>query len=329
MSYPTLAKTWQFVHFSIEVTGVLSTDSNDFFLKFKNAALAFGSNPPTVAGSSDGSTANMTGTDLLTGQPAVVRNYSGSAHSWIVLAFPQISVGAQVCFDLNNPASTCLIDIVASPTGFSGGSTTDRPTAADETVICANGSLTGMLGTTPSTGGQARGHLMLSTDGEGFRLVVTNNGVVGGFLLIDKAGNPVSGWTDPLVSIFLGTGGADNTSTYVLSFASLTANYFAAQGPVGQMLIEATSEGYSGGVLAEDSDPSYNANQITGEYGMYSLGMYHQINFGQRGRHGHFVDLFITKVVDNFPPIGAVCPAKYILFGNVLFPWDGIPWLLS
>ena len=86
----------------------------------------------TVVGSSDGSTAGMDGVDrwTTTFTPSkLVRASAGSAHSWIVLR--NTASGWQICLDMNNTANTSMGIIFArNSAGFTGGSTTSRPTAS-------------------------------------------------------------------------------------------------------------------------------------------------------------------------------------------------------
>lgn len=325
MTLPVLEKTWQVAHVNNTLSGVDTTDINDFFLKVKNAAKAFGTHPLTCAGSSDGTSHNMSGTDLLTGQPAMVHADAGSAHSWWVGALNQIASGAQVCFDFDH-SETDRVDIIVSALGFTGGSITARPTATDEIVLLSNNSWTGMLGSGDGSGGQLRGHLMLSTDGQCFRIAVANNGIVGGFLLIDKPGDPATGWSNPMISVVRSTGRLDNTSDNVLTVATwYTTAIFSAQGPIGSMPLYPTFESPLNffTVLTKRNA----ANEISGEYPLARIGLWHDATVGQRGRHGFVFDLFFTnQVLQNYDTFPSDSSRQFVVLGDAVFPGDGSDW---
>ena len=76
-----------------------------------------------------------TETDLWDSDSDLTWAAGSSAHSWIVLANSNIVSDLQICIDLNF-ASTISIKVLASmSSGFTGGSTTVRPTATDEIII--------------------------------------------------------------------------------------------------------------------------------------------------------------------------------------------------
>lgn len=313
---PGLEKSWQFAHVANTLSGVEVTDLNDFFLRFKNAAKAFISNPLTVAGSSNGVTSNMSGTDLLTNQASMV--HASGAHSWIVLSLPQVGTNVQICFDFNS-SNHMLADIVWSPTGFSGGSTTARPTAADESVLWTHGSTpwVGVLGT--GSGGQLRGHMMLSTDGRCFRFIIANAGNVRGFLLVDRAGNPATGWTNPAIARF-------HTTLNIADWYG--SAYIKAVGPLGAMplhlIFELPMTHFASRLPV--TERLNLANEISGEYPMTRVGLWHN-TAGQKGRHGYIFDFFFTCAVltngDTMPADGS---KQFVVFGDVAFPGDGTDW---
>ncbi len=329
MSLPTPEKTWQISHVSNSLSGVQATDMNDLFLKVKNAAKAFGTAPLTVVGSSDGSTANMSGTDLLTGQPAMVHAGAGSPHSWIVLAHAGIAAGAQVCYDFND-SDARYMSIVVSPTGFAGGSTTARPTAADETVILNDDMWCGRLGTGDGTGGQVRAHVMLSTDGQCFRVLLANDGGVGGFLLVDKPAFPVTGWTNPMISFFRGIGSSTNNRDSDMSANLWGRNeVIKARGPMGAMPMFGTFEG-STNTFTIIADRLALPNEISGEYPLQRVGLWHDDTAGQRGRHGFIFDLWFSLSTllsgDTFPSDSS---KQFVAFGSAVVVGDGTSWAMS
>ena len=85
-----------------------------------------------VVSSSDSSTADATdnwstSTDLV---------WNTGAHSWIVIQFDSITTGVQLCIDLSRAYSSSETGtILISADGFTGGTTTNRPTASDEAAV--------------------------------------------------------------------------------------------------------------------------------------------------------------------------------------------------
>lgn len=86
-------------------------------------------------GSSDGVTANMTGTDLWTNAfdaSKIVQAANGVAHSWIVLQ--NVAAGIYLCIDCNS-ATTTTAGFIWSKSAFSGGTNLTRPTASNSWSI--------------------------------------------------------------------------------------------------------------------------------------------------------------------------------------------------
>lgn len=326
MPLPTLEKTWQFAHVSNSASGVQLNDLKDIFLRIKDAAKAFDDSPLTVVGSSNSLSANMTGTDLLVDQDDMV--YSATAHSWIVLGLPEIGPGVQLCFDFKYSNSQ-YGDVVVTPTGFSGGSVTARPTAADEQVLRAGEILFGQLGDGGGAGAQLWAHLMLSTDGECFRVLVMNNGVATGFLLVDKPGSPATGWDTPMIARY--TSQPDNTSNTLMGLGNWSdqSGVFKAVGPVAAMPLLSIFESaiFFNATVADAFDA---ANQISGEYPLMRVGLWHDTTVGQRGRHGFVHDLFFTcPVLQNGDTMPADGTKQFVVIGDAVLPCDGTDWALG
>src|SRR5262249_44278608 len=99
------------------------------------AFLGFASGAPSVAGSSNSLTAGMDAVNRWTSDGALVWAVTGSPHSWIVLNFGNKYF---LLLDLN-AAGVQQLSAYLSFAGFTGGSTTTRPTAVDEAQICGTG----------------------------------------------------------------------------------------------------------------------------------------------------------------------------------------------
>lgn len=129
MALPTLQKTWQITPNLFSPSSGRDGHCATILLEIKNALIGFASNPLTVAGSSNGSTAGMDATDRWVTWPSLTWAVAGDPHSWIVLERVD---GIQICLDLNRSFETQM-DVVVSLSGaFTGGTTSNRPTATDE-----------------------------------------------------------------------------------------------------------------------------------------------------------------------------------------------------
>lgn len=322
MPLPAVKKTWQYAHGSNALSGSQKPDYDATFIIAKNALTAFASSPCTVAGSSNGTTAALDGVDRIVNSAAIVNHAPGGAHSWIVL-----NLGSgQVLFEWNDVVAI-LLRISWSPNGlFAGGSTTAAPTASDEKE-----QQTGQwIGSTTGTGGQYRIHVMRSSDGQNTRVFFCINSLVAGFWCFERAWNPVSGWTLPFcVNVRRITGNI--TDTGLMTFGVwVGTNAFAAVGPIGDMPLFTTSEWAPGGTGNSIGNRYSIPNELSGEYPICPIGLWHDTTVGQRGRHGSIPDMYFTATT---PVMGDTYPAdgskQFQQMGQMIVPSDGTAWLIS
>lgn len=223
MALPALTKTWQYSLNNVFVTtGSALTDHRQVMRGAKNALIGFGSTPWAVRGSSNSTVAALDSVDRWAANGDLVWADGGSAHSWIVLRQAGIATNTEVCIDLiplTNSVQGPRATIVYSATaGFTGGSTTARPTATDEIVLLSNVS---WMGTTAGTASfTAIVHARMSTDGQATRVIIHMGGVPVAFWLFDKPQSPCTGWATPTIAIALG---ATSASDSVLTYAKLWA----------------------------------------------------------------------------------------------------------
>lgn len=327
MPLPLVKKTWQYAHGSNTLSGSQKPDYDNSFLFAKNALLAFGSNPCTVVGSSDGTTAALDGVDRITASSKIVNANTTSPHSWIVLNL--VGMGsAQVMFDWNN-SSILQLGITFSPGGlFTGGSTTANPTATDSIVVHSNASQ--WIGQTAGTGGQFRIHVMRSTDGTNTRVFFCINSLVAGFWTFEKVWNPVSGWPLPYIAAAVGISG-NITDTSLLTFGNWPSNTkYSSQGPLGSMPLFLTYEAAPGGGSNAVGSRYAIPNELSGEYPLCPVGLWHDTTVGQRGRHGSIPDMYFTVTGpvcgDTYPSDGS---RQFVQMGQMIVPADGTSWLIS
>lgn len=319
MPLPSVTKTFQIsANNGIASTGVEEQDYRTLLRTIKNQLKGFATQPWAVKGSSDSAAAGMDNTDRWSDNTKLVPNSSGSAHSWIVLGQSGIATNFQVCLDLNTASasggSRCLTIVVSPVAGFGGGSTTARPTAADEIVLASQANWAGGV-----TGGDDsfRVHLWQSTDGQCTRVAIYTANVCVGFWLFDRPSNPVSGWTNPSVSVALAGKGLIKHP----SFRHLLeqANAYG-RAPVGTMSLYFSCEGYGsqslGEIIAE-------ANEISGGWPIMPIGLVSRTT-GAKGRHGQLFDVWFGSTALNEGDTYPNSTAKtFVQVGNLVLPWNG------
>jgi hypothetical protein len=147
---------------------------------------------------------------------AVVNAASGSNHSWVVLQNNNISTGFQFCFDYNS-ATVSSGSIVISPSaGFTGGSTTVRPTATDEIVLLS----VGRFAYTSTYNCM----ISLSNDGQCTRIFWFSNDVVCSFWNFEVPKSPPSWFSTPFVAGFISNTSESPVFTYT-NFCSSSIGY--------------------------------------------------------------------------------------------------------
>lgn len=309
MSLPTLTKTWQFdVNNAISATGSVEGDVNALFLAIKNAMLAFGSSAWTVVSNSNGSATSSS--DLWSTAADIV--HSSGAHSWIVLKQTGMCSGNfQICWDFNSATAYTGNFIISQNAGFTGGTTTARPTATDEVVILSNTTLV-YITSDVST----RWSIMQASDGTSTRIFVAHSGAIKSTLLIETPVNAVSGWSNPHAVLYLPTSAITSGDL----FSSYNwKNKIGSTSATGITLVE----GGNSFIATTDTVWGNIANEITNEWPMYPLGF--AVNTtGVRGRHGSFCDMWAgsgaISTGDTYPGDGT---NQFVQWSYLIFPWDG------
>jgi hypothetical protein len=304
---PTLTKTWTggFAHTQVAPQGSFLLDiQHTFRVAIVNALLAL-TGAPTVRGSSDSSTSNLTGTNLWSADNKLVFNTAGNAHSWIVLKFG--SGKFELCIDLNVSGGTGA-SVILSIAGFTGGTTTARPTATDEKVLISSSA----VGLSAATDISRFTHIWMPNDGSSLRIAQFETGTFVTWWHIDIPNPATVGWTSPYVA-FVGA------QTPTITNFSGTARMLA-QAPGGAMTMFLTGEGNSAGLLASTLTTigGVDAGFYIGPMGCC------QTTGAQLGCKGNLVDCFW---VSTGQATGAFAPssgsATWVVVGNTLQPWDG------
>jgi hypothetical protein len=314
MSLPALLKTWQFPPAGPNILVTAQADaaatSKRVIRAVKDALVSFPSHPWLVRGSSSGTSAGMDSVDRWTSDAALV--YIGGTHSWSVLRQPALS-NIEICLDMGTTSSGTVY-VYASPSGgFTGGTTSTRPTAPDEFRVGANPNAFSW-----NTNANHQIHAWQSSDGECNRLDVWANGTAQPFfLLFDRPRNPPAGWTNPVVYLVQGDGAGYASSNLQVAAAALGKG-------TSVFNISLTGEnapGLSNSLLANVAAPGQNSFDSTWPF--YPLGI--AANSVHPGRHGTLYDLWWKHVginnADTLPNDPAL--RKFAALGTLIHPWTG------
>lgn len=322
MPLPTLVKSWQFqVNQTVPSQGSGLATERRVIRIVKDVLKAFASNPWSVRGSSNGVAAAMDSTDRWASDADIVKAASGTAHSWIVLRQTGIATNFELCIDMNSASQTAASFVVSPSVGFSGGSTTARPTAADE-IVLINASAW-----IDANDVQHQIHAMQSTDGQCTRLQIWRGGTNQcTFMLFDRPQNPPAGWTNPSVSFVIpATSGYAGAYTNLISVVngrgrgSATFNIF---------MTGENNTNAQGSFNLCASDPTQGMgsvpNDFDGQWPFYPVGI-GSVSANHRGRHGTLFDLWWRPIAvndaDSFPNNAAT--RQFMALGNLIFPWVG------
>lgn len=335
MSLPTPVKTWQYnvnnLGAASGASGITFTRNVLFFLK--NGLLGFASGAPTIGYSCNGVTAGTVndGVDRWTTTANINPNAPGSAHSWFVFKQPGVASGfqylisAEVIGSLN---SALTLSCWASPSaGFTGGTTTARPTATDEVAAVNTTAPTyfgGGTGTSTSTA--YRMHLMQSTDGSCMRFIICMSSIAAVSLVIDTPSNTVTGWSNPFIcwgggnaNTFPTTANMNNSSFSQENGTTLIPKTVIA-GTTASCIL--TSEGSS--TLPGFVSTIYGtfANEVDLGWSIWPMGIA-SITAGVRGRIGSMTDMWWGSRGAITGDTYDVTSKTFAQFGDLIVPWNG------
>lgn len=314
MSLPALSKTWQYsVNNTITATGTYSDTCRNAIYSIKNALVSFGTLPWSVISSSDGE-GNSGASDLWASSANIIGNSAGSNHSWIRLRQTGIASNFELLLDCTSSTLSTGTLVISPGAGFvTGGTATDRPTATDEIVLIAG---TTWIMSPDSFDQNIITNIMQSTDGQCTRIIACCQNVVTTFWMFDKPNSPVTGWTKPSVSY------ANATTTDVTVVANLSSASFLLRG-FGSTAFNITlcSE-------ATINSPLITALTSTNDFDstlpLFTLGIA-STTASHRGRHGSIFDLWYT--LSSPATSGDTMPndatRTFVVFGDVVFPWNG------
>lgn len=330
MALPSLTKTWHFVpNYAIAATGTALGTNRTILKAFKdfittdaaewvdntNAATT-ASNLWTVRYSCDSVAAGAAGdgVDRWDAITDLVWANAGSAHSWIVLRQTAIGASAELLISCESVSGNgANLTLVMSPSaGFTGGSTTARPTATDEIVVI-NNAVWGGVGNSDAS---VKLHVLKSTDGECWRLFVCNGGQANTAILVGKASAfNESAWTNRMV--VYAQGAASGVSTLTNALLNTNANFNGRGASSMTMYLAALY--YASGLANVNVT---TANDLSSAWPFMPPQIV-SATASNRGFHGYVCDTWYgsTSVA-----VGSTYPAtgtqhQFVQLGVLIFPW--------
>lgn len=311
--YPSLVKSWQWnVNQLLKPTGVANTDAQNLMWALYQSLITFATNHWTVVSSANFSSAS-----------SLVWNSNGNAHSWIVLQQTGILSTFQLLITLTGTSNWNITVYYSPVTGFSGGNSTTDPAIPADAVQLINNAAWGVC----TTDVQYKLHAMQSSDGSITRVLIctylnsNSGGVTTGFLSLELPQNPVTGWTNPVHGMWLGS----SSTTQMLTLGNLYQTASGNGRATSNFTLFWTGENTNGSLITSLVSAPNDLNQ---EWLFEPIGLFSNTT-GSRGRHGALYDIWwgtwntsFTGFANGAPYQGASANA-FAQFGCVIFPWNG------
>jgi hypothetical protein len=313
MANLTKTKTWEYIYNQRINQATQNEMHAGLLLAIKNA-LKSGTltTPAQIVQTCNAST--VSSSDLL--NTVTDFTWGSGARTWFTLKFPGMGSNYQVCFHCGTSSTRSQLQIAVSPSaGFTGGTTTARPTATDE-VLFLNGTWT----FSSFTGLTTVFHLIQSSDGKNIRIIVYNSGVAGTYMFFETVAGAESWWTIPVI---FGCKGSNSNQIDYGNFFSL-ANAQSYAGGAFSCFLGTLGWGSSGAGAAGLRLTS--ANSRTSKYHATEIAVASETASPlTMGVHGKLPDLWwgpSAGVTD-----GQTSPLdgsyQYVQYGHMIFPWNG------
>lgn len=320
MALPTLTKVWQFSNNNALTVGATAQESQrKLMFKIKQILVGFTTLPWTVVASSNGVVANSS--DNWNALGDVVFGSGSNARSWIVLKQTGIASNFQILIAANNGALAVtdgdfgLIRVSPSAGFTSLTSTTANPSATDVYTVNTNN----YWSWTDGSAFASVVHGQQSNDGECTRIVVCVGGASKVVYMFEKLKNPVTGMTNPTVSVAV-TNVGGGVAASVANLVSATT-YCRGMDVATTMDMCMTTEVLNANVISFAV-----ANEICAAWPLVPVGVA-STTVGKRGRHGNLQDAWFGSTVTASVPDGSTYPndttRQFAQFGILVLPWDG------
>lgn len=321
MALPVPDKTWQYnVNQTIADQGTNLASCKRIVRTAKNSLIGFGTLPWTVRYSCNATTAGTAGDGVDRWTTDADLTFAATAHSWIVLRQTGIATNFELCIDLNNATPSLATMVVSFSAGFTGGTTSARPTATDESVVVTGA---GYLPNNSASSNTSALHVMQSTDGQCTYLILCSNNVAQAFWMFQKPKNPVTGWTNPSISLVVSTANTNANNLLQATYFNIsTTNPIKGRG-VSNMDIIMSAEGHGGGLLSSTANGFIVANDLSTEFPIFPIGIFSRTT-SNRGRHGQIFDMWTgLEAINNGDTYPNDTTRQFVTFGNFVFPWNG------
>lgn len=331
MTLPLLGKTWQFVpNYAVTATGTalgtnrtilkaikdfLTTDAAEWVDNTNVATTA--ANLWTVRYSCDSATAGTAGdgVDRWDAITDLVWANAGSAHSWIVIRNVAIGASAEILISCEGYATNGqnITLAMSANAGFTGGTTTARPTATDEVVLINNAGWGGV----GNADNNVKLHVMKSTDGECWRVFCCNTGQANTAIIVGKAAAfNASAWTNRMV-MFAQANSTAGTNVLTNALLNGAAN-FNGRGTSNMTLYLAGM--YFAASLANAAITT--ANDLSSAWPFMPQQLVSS-TASNRGFHGYLSDMWYGSTTvatgSTYPTTGT--QHQFAQLGSLIFPW--------
>lgn len=320
MAAPSKTKTWQYQHYSNPAgtipsggnqSGAATQDGENRMVlwNIKDKLVNATGTPWTVVASSNATSAGAA--DYWTTPNDVLFKVT-TTFSWIVLKQTGIASNFQICIscEADRAQAEILTVAVSYSAGFSGGTTSARPTATDEYTLHNAAAWT--QGTSSVNRGAS---VFTSSDGACTRVYVSYSATLTNYWLFEKpnATYVPTWWTTPHVC-------AMNHTPVVASITG--TNYRTSVGAFNGIPIALTSQAYSTATMLVTWD-RFGGVDVNSEWPCFPAGLF-SANSYAGGWLGTLDDYWLVSddLVngDYFPGDGS---KAFVVLGDVLQPSDG------
>jgi hypothetical protein len=331
MAMPVVDKVWNYgvanagINIDLNSLGSNLADCRQLMRRMVTEAIARGA---VCMGSSDGTTAGLDGVNRWDADAKLIWASGAAAHSWMALKFPSVHATFCVVLDLNN-AQSVLIDVAVSDDAlFTGGTTTARPTAANEHVHLNDAQWIGI----GSGAFDCALNVVASTDGEVFRMFAFRGNALFMYFEFGKVKNPIAQWLNPSYAL-VGVGTAiASTLTYGNLYAAvptqpIRSRVVTALNSVATVFGLATT-----GIGATALGQAITAvHPVTLEYPLTGVNLYTTTALRGPGVYGGIFDFHFASTTpgdgDVYP--NPATPRTHLQIQDVIIPWPDVAPLLS
>jgi hypothetical protein len=327
MALPTLDKTWQFNVNQLIVSAAEATFNKNLLFALKESLKNFAMMPWIVQYSCDSVTAGTVGdlVDRWVTAANIVGAGTAVGRSWIVLRSPNGCEICWHCFDNTTgvPNNIRNMEMVYSHGGlFTGGTTTARPTATDESVQFTSSSGSWQGG---STVADTRLHVLHTTDGLCTRIFLARASTVFFWWQVERLKSHAAGHTLPYTYRFTL---APDVSTSRTTRAFLSGQTTSLSSRIGTLNINQLGifPGRDAAVAASVLGETYAqvADEVDGDLYCYEIGQITS-TIGARGPKGLLFDIWAAQTPpaqtgDHYPADGS---RQFVHIGHFMHPWNG------